>query len=529
MAHPACILLVYICHLGKYRLLNQIVEVTMDQQSLLLSSCSFFFVLVFLYTRFSTSKTPLKNPPPSPPKLPIIGNLHQINQDPHLALRSLAQKYGPVMQLHFGSVPVLVVSSADAAKEIMKTHDLAFANRPDSTIWSRIFYNGKDVSFAPYSEYWRQVKMICVTQLLSNKRVRSFHNVREQEVALLVQNIKDSRSKIINLSELFSTHLGNVVSRVVLGRKYAMTTKDGVENSFRELFQNIAQLIGYFSFGDYIPWLFWVDSLTGLKGRIEKAFFEADAFLEGVVRDHSVALDNGASSDDLLYNLLEIQKQDSNPDFSIDNESIKGLILNMFFDGTDSTSIVLEWTMAALLQNPNVMCKLQNEVREIGRGKATISEDDLEKMHYLKAVIKESTRIYTPLPLLVARQAMQDAKVMGYDIKVGTQVLINAWAIAKDPAVWDKPEEFIPERFLNSPTDFKGLHFELIPFGAGRRGCPGIQYAMAINELTLANLVHIFDFALPDGKRLEDLDMAAESGMTLHKKSPLLVIATPRV
>ena len=201
----------------------------------------------------------------------------------------------------------------------------------------------------------------------------------------------------------------------------------------------------------------------------------------------------------------------------------------MFFDGTDSTSIVLEWTMAALLQNPNVMCKLQNEVREIGRGKATISEDDLEKMHYLKAVIKESTRIYTPLPLLVARQAMQDAKVMGYDIKVGTQVLINAWAIAKDPAVWDKPEEFIPERFLNSPTDFKGLHFELIPFGAGRRGCPGIQYAMAINELTLANLVHIFDFALPDGKRLEDLDMAAESGMTLHKKSPLLVIATPRV
>ncbi|KAL8093868.1 psoralen synthase-like [Apium graveolens] len=504
----------------------------MEQQSLFLSLCSFISVLVFLYKWLSTSKTTVKNPPPSPRKLPIIGNLHQVNQDPHIALQSLAKKYGPVMQLHFGSVPVLVISSADAAKEIMKTRDLAFANRPDSSIWSKIFYNGKDVSFAPYSEYWKQVKSICVTQLLSNKKIRSFQNVRDEEVAILVETIKNSNSKTINLSELFSAHLGNVVSRVVLGRKYAITTDGGEEKSFRELFQNIAQLLGQFSFGDYIPWLYWVDSLNGLKGRMEKAFNEADAFLEGVVRDHSIAMDNGYSSDDLLYSLLEIQKiQDTNSPLYIDNESIKGLILNMFFDGTDSTSIVLEWTMAALLQNPKIMSKLQNEVREIGRGKPSISGDDLENMHYLKAVIKETVRIYTPLPLLVAREAMQDVKVMGYDIKTGTQVLINAWAIAKDPKVWDNPEAFMPERFLDSPIDFKGLHFELVPFGAGRRGCPGIQYAMAINELTLANLVHIFDFALPDGKKFEDLDMAAqpESGMTLHKKSPLLVIATPRV
>nr|AKJ23352.1 CYP71AJ12 [Thapsia villosa var. laciniata] len=501
----------------------------LDQQLLFLSLCSLFFVLVFLYIWLSTTKTTGKNVPPSPRKLPIIGNLHQVNQDPHVALRSLAQKYGPFMLLHFGSVPVLVVSSADAAKEIMKTHDLAFANRPDSSIWSRIFYNGKDVAFAPYTEYWRQVKSICVLQLLSNKRVRSFYNVREEEVGLLVENIKDSGSNIVNLSDLTYTLLSNVVSRIALGKKYTNSTEDGEENSFRELFQNIAQLIGYFSFSDYIPWLYWIDSLNGLKGRVEKAANEIDAFLEGVIRDHSTALINGASSDDLLKTLLEIQKQDSNSAFSIDKDSIKGVILNMYFDGTDSTSAVLEWTMAALIKHPDIMCKLKNEVREIGRGKPRINGDDLEQMHYLRAVIKESMRLYTPVPLLVAREAMQDVKVMGYDIKAGTQVLINAWAIATDPAVWDNPEEFIPERFLNNSVDYKGVHFEFIPFGAGRRGCPGIQYAMAINELALANLVHIFDFALPDGKRFEDLDMASETGMTVHKKSPLLVIATPRI
>nr|AKJ23346.1 CYP71AJ8 [Ammi majus] len=501
----------------------------MDQQSLFLSLCSLFFVLVFLYIWLSTSKPTGKNLPPSPRKLPIIGNLHQVNKDPHISLRSLAKRYGPLMQLHFGSVPVLVVSSADAAKEIMKTHDLAFANRPNSSIWDSIFYKGKDVVFAPYSEYWRQVKSICVLQLLSNKRVRSFQTVREEEVALLVENIKESGSKAVNLSELFYALLSNVVSRIALGRKYAIITEGGRESSFKELFQSIAQLIGYFSVGDYIPWLFWVDSLSGLKGRVEKASAEVDVFLEGVIRDHLIALENGASRDDLLYNLLEIQKQNNDSAFSIDKDSIKGVILNMFFDGTDTTSAVLEWTMAALIKNPDIMHKLQSEVREIGRGKSTISGDDLENMHYLKAVIKESMRICTPVPLLVAREAMQDVNVMGYDIRAGTQVMINAWAIATDPTVWDKPEEFIPERFLNNPLDYKGLHFEFIPFGAGRRGCPGIQYAMAINELALANLVHIFDFALPDGKRFEDLDMDAETGMTLHKKSPLLVIATSRV
>ncbi|KAJ0807215.1 putative cytochrome P450 [Helianthus annuus] len=174
------------------------------------------------------------------------------------------------------------------------------------------------------------------------------------------------------------------------------------------------------------------------------------------------------------------------------------------------------------------MKKLQQEVIEIAEGKPVIHEKDLEKMHYLKATIKETLRLHTPIPLLVPRESTQDVKLMGYNIPSRTQVIINASAIARDPTLWEEPDEFRPERFLNSSIDFKGFHFELLPFGAGRRGCPGIQFAMVVNELALANVVYKFNLALPNGVKEKDLDMSETSGITVHKKSPLLVMATPR-
>ena len=201
----------------------------------------------------------------------------------------------------------------------------------------------------------------------------------------------------------------------------------------------------------------------------------------------------------------------------------------MFGAGTETTSTNLEWIIAALIKNSDVMFKLQNEVREIGKGKAKILEGDLVNMNYLKAVIKESMRLYLIFPLAVPREARQDVKVMGYDIRSGTKVLINAWAIARDPSLWDNPKEFRPERFLNSPIDYKGFHYEYLPFGSGRWGCPGIQFAMAATELALANIVHKFDFELPVGKRMEDLDITGVTGITLRQKSPLLVVAKPHI
>lgn len=185
--------------------------------------------------------------------------------------------------------------------------------------------------------------------------------------------------------------------------------------------------------------------------------------------------------------------------------------------------------MSELLRNPRVMRKVQDEVREILslNRKVEIAEEDLEQMHYLKAVIKEALRLHPAVPLLVPHEAREDIRIMGYDIDAGTMVITNAWAIGRDANSWDEPEEFRPERFLNSPIDFRGHDFQLIPFGAGRRGCPGISFATVLGELVFANLLHKFDWSLPGGAKGEDLDMNECTGAIAHRKFPLLAIATP--
>ncbi|GMY14909.1 cytochrome P450 71A3-like [Fagus crenata] len=490
------------------------------------------FIFILLFKRNSTLPNTKKHSPSSPPKLPIMGNLHQLGLQPHLSLRALAQRHGPLMLLHFGSVPTLVVSSADAAREILKTQDLIFANRPKSSMFDKLLYNYKDVAMAPYGEYWRQMKSILVLHLLSNKRVQSFRAVREEELSLVIEKIK-LQCCSVNLSEVFAKLTNDVVCRVALGRKF-VEGENG--RKFRELLGEFAELLGVFSVGDYIPWLSWVSRVNGLNARAEKVAKQFDDFLEGVIEEHINCHNKGSDGDvvsqenedqkDLVDVLLWIQKENI-IGFPIDRVSIKALILEAFAAGTETTYVVLDWAMIELLRHPKMMKKLQNEVRGIIGNKTDITEDDLVKMHYLKAVIKETLRFHPPVPLLVPRQSIQDAKTQGYDIAAGTQVIINAWAIGRDPASWDEPDEFQPERFSTSSIDFRGHDFQLIPFGAGRRGCPGIAFSIAMIELVLANLVHNFDWTLPGGAKGEDLDMTECVGITIHRKSPLIAVATP--
>ena len=201
---------------------------------------------------------------------------------------------------------------------------------------------------------------------------------------------------------------------------------------------------------------------------------------------------------------------------------------DMFAAGTDTTQTFIEWVIIELIRQPRAMKQVQEEIRKVvGGGNNNICEEHLEKLTYLKAVVKESLRLHPPAPLLVFHESSEDVKLNGFDVAAGTQVLINAWAIHRDPSFWEEPEEFRPERFLNNPCDFTGLYFHYIPFGAGRRICPGISFAIRTTELLIANLVYEFDWKFPRGIEAENLDMTEAAGITVGRRDPPMLIATP--
>ncbi|KAK4735196.1 hypothetical protein R3W88_009457 [Solanum pinnatisectum] len=481
----------------------------------------------FLHKCFFSTSNKL---PPSPTKLPIIGNLHQLGSLPHRSLHKLSKKYGPLMLLHFGSKPVIVASSVEAAHDIMKTHDLVCSSRPKSSMADRLFYGSKDVGFSPYGEYWRQIKSIVVLHLLSNKRVRSYRDIREEETSNMIEKIRQecvSSNSVIDLRDHFCFMTGNIISRVALGRIYNKR-ESGIDT--KNILAEFLHLLGTFNVGDFIPWLEWVNKITGLDTKVEKVAKKLDTFLESVIEEHIIRHNkeeySTGEAKDFVDVLLEIQNG-KETGFLLQRDSLKAILLDIFAAGTDTTYSTLEWIMAELLRHPRAMETLQNEVRGLAQGKTEITEDDLGSMHYLKAVIKETLRLHPPGPLLIPRESTEDIKLLGYQIPAKTRVIINAWTIGRDPLSWENPEDYRPERFLNSDTDFKGLNFELIPFGAGRRGCPGTAFAVVINELALARLMHKFNFSLPEGLKPEDLDMTENNGITIHRKSPLLAVATP--
>ncbi|KAH6809408.1 hypothetical protein C2S51_027191 [Perilla frutescens var. frutescens] len=469
--------------------------------------------------------------PPSPPRLPILGNLHQLSVLSHRSLQSLGAKHGPLMLLHFGRKPVIIVQSADAASEIMKKHDLNFADKPHTRTIRRIFYDLKDIAAAPYGEYWRKLKSICILQLLSSRRVQSFNFIRDEEIGLLVKKIESCCSSRlpVNLSELFESVTNNVICRAAFGRKYS----EGLASKkFFMLLRELLHLSASVSIGEFIPWLSWINRVNGFDSRVDKTVKEVDDFLELVIQDHLVGdlesdgdAVNGESRENFFVDILLSIYKDNSIGVSIDKDNIKAIILDILAGGTDTTSATLEWAMTEILKHPNILSNLQKEVREILKDRQDITDDDLEKMPYLKAVIKETLRLHPPIPLY-GRIAREEVRVMGYDVAAGTMIIINPWAIGRDPASWEAPEKFEPDRFMNSLVDYKGQDFELIPFGAGRRGCPGVGFAMASVHLVLANIVLKFEWNSPVGSNLEDLDTTEQPGTTIHRKHPLFAVAT---
>nr|DAD46381.1 TPA_asm: hypothetical protein HUJ06_004611 [Nelumbo nucifera] len=437
--------------------------------------------------------------PPGPHKLPFIGNLHQLSRkSPHRALHKLAMRYGPLMSLQLGSsLPTVVVSSARMAREIMKTHDLDFSSRPSLLCQQKLSYGGTDLAFAPYGDFWREIRKICVVELFSTKRMQSFRFIREEEIFQLVKSISqqsaNSSDPIIKLSEMVFALTNNIICRIAFGKKFLH------EGSKKCLLLNETQdLLATTTFTDYFPSVRWVfDIVTGLHGRLQRNFCDLDLFYNQIIEEHlHHNRTKKPEKEDITDILLQMQ-QDPSTSFHLEMDHIKALFMNFLIGGTDASAATVIWAMTEVIKKPIVMKKTQDELRSLIGNKGHVDEDDLNQLHYLKCVVKETLRLHLPGPLLVSRETINHCKIDGYDIYPKTQVIVNAWAIGMDPEIWKNPEEFIPERFIDGSVDFKGQHFEFIPFRAGRRICPGIYLGVVAVELPFAeNLltVHYTNF-----------------------------------
>ncbi|TVU13869.1 hypothetical protein EJB05_37300, partial [Eragrostis curvula] len=423
-----------------------------------------------------------RKPPPSPPALPLIGHLHLVGALPYVSLRRLAARHGDLMLLRMGAVPTLVASSPRAAQAVLRTHDQSFASRPRSVVGDVLTYGFADVGFAPYGERWRPAKKLVSTHLLSAKKVQSYRAAREEVV------IYDQVFKFFRV--------------------------EGRDRVFRELIDAGMALLGGFNLENFYPGL---AELAGgvlvwpVHRKAEKLRDRWDELLDKLIDEHTrtVAENNGGGGDqeeiesDFIDVLLSVKEE-----YGLTQNNIKSILADMFAAGTDTAYLVLEFTMAELMLNEDVMTKLQAEPSS--------------RKHFVYTHRHRSSSHISPKRVVCV--------VDGYTIPAGTTMFVNAWAIGRDPKIWDSAEQFMPERFVHNEEiqgfDFRGKDFEYLPFGSGRRMCPGMNFGLASVEIMLANLVYHFDWELPKG--LKSIDMTEVFGLTVCRKEKLFLAPTSR-
>lgn len=473
--------------------------------------------------------------PPSPPKLPVIGNFHQIGELPHQSLWQHSKKYGPVMLLKLGRVPLVVISSAEAARDVLKVHDLDCCSRPRLTGSGKLTYNYSDIGFSPYSDYWRELRKISVLELFSLKRVQSFRFIREEEVALLMNSISESSSSAspVDLSEKMFALTGSITFRMAFGKRFRGSNFDN--HRFEELVHAVESLVGGFTAAECFPYVGWIiDRLNGYHTKLERVFQELDTLFQQIIDDHLKPVETTKQEhvkEDIIDVMLKIERDQAESHESeawLTKNHMKAVLLNIFLGGVDTSAITVVWAVAELCKNPRLMKKAQAEIRNRIANKGRVTEADIDQLQYLKMVIKETLRLHPPAPLLITRDTLHHFKVDGYEIYPKTLIQVNAWAIGRDPKYWENPEQFIPERFTDNSVDFKGQHFEYLPFGSGRRICPGINMGLIMSELALANLLYCFDWKLPNGREEHGINMNMEEApgvsLTLSKKTPLILV-----
>ncbi|XP_057947958.1 cytochrome P450 84A1-like [Malania oleifera] len=479
--------------------------------------------------------------PPGPTGWPVIGNMRIMDQLTHKGLARLAKRYGGILHLRMGSVHMVAVSSPEIARQVLQVQDNVFANRPATVAISYLTYDRADMAFAHYGPFWRQMRKLCVMKLFSRKRAESWDSVRD-EVDFIVRETVSSVGSPVNLGELVFTLTKNIIYRAAFGS----SSREG-QDEFVSILQEFSKLFGAFNIADFIPWLGWIDP-QGLGDRLAKARHSLDKFIDIIIDEHMEkkrgsggggggrVSDEGETDmvDELLAFYSEEEAKVSESDelqssIKLTKANIKAIIMDVMFGGTETVASAIEWAMAELMRSPEDLKRVQKELEDVVGLNRRVEESDFEKLSYLKCALKETLRLHPPIPLLL-HETSEDAVVAGYSIPARSRVMINAWAIGRDPNSWDDPETFRPSRFLKEGVpDFKGSNFEFIPFGSGRRSCPGMQLGLYSLELCVAHLLHCFTWELPDGMKPSELDTDDVFGLTAPRKTRLVAVPSPRL
>lgn len=499
---------------------------------------TFVLVILLLVTLAISSKlfSPLrnKNLPPGPKPWPIIGNLNLIGTLPHQSYAKLSQKYGHLMQLKFGSRQVVVVSSAEIAKQFLKTYDHIFASRPATAAGKYTTYNNNNMLWAPYGTHFQQGRKIYMTQIFNSKRLDSFQYIRVQETGSLISRLYASSGKKVLLRHQLSQTTLTITSRMALGKNFFSSDESEKEivtvKEFLEMLEEYDSVTGVINIGDWIPWIDFLD-LQGYVKRMKALSKKFDRFYDHVLEEHRARIDlekDNFVARDVVDFLLQLA-DDQDSELKLNPDQIKGLTHDLITGGTDTSAITLEWAMSELIKQPETIKKATEEINEVIGTDRWLEERDLPQLPYLESIVKETLRLHPVGSLLPPHFALEDCEVAGYNINKGTTVFINIWSIMRDKTQWDDAEKFRPERFLGNKIDVKGQHFELLPFGSGRRMCPGYNLGLKVVTSILGNLLHGFNWKLPDNMKNEELSMDEVYGLGTIRKYPLVAVMEPRL
>uniref|UniRef100_A0A0C9S885 TSA: Wollemia nobilis Ref_Wollemi_Transcript_5437_2030 transcribed RNA sequence n=1 Tax=Wollemia nobilis TaxID=56998 RepID=A0A0C9S885_9CONI len=471
--------------------------------------------------------------PPGPRGLPVIGNLLDIKPVRFRGFWEWSQKYGPIMSVWFGSTLNVIVSSTELAKEVLKEHDQQLADRPRSRSAVKFSRNGQDLIWADYGPHYVKVRKVCTVELFTPKRLEALRPLREDEVAAMVESIfndcgneggEEGGGRVLVVKKYLSAVAFNNITRIAFGKRFVNAEgkmdPQGVE--FKEIVGTGLKLGASLTMAEHIPYLRWMFPLE--EGAFARHGARRDRLTKAIMEEHTLARQNSGAKQHFVDALLTLKDK-----YDLSEDTIIGLLWDMITAGMDTTAITVEWAMAELVRNPRVQEKAQEELdRVIGRERV-INETDFVHLPYLQCITKEALRLHPPTPMMLPHKATEHVKIGGYDIPKGSNVQVNVWAIARDPAVWKDPLTFRPERFLEEDVDIKGHDFRLLPFGAGRRVCPGAQLGLYLVQSMLGRLLHHFTWAPPPGMKPQDIDMTENPGLVTFMAKPVEAIAIPRL